>query len=417
MSQRATQTKGTCPVGLYEGYEELRKAGSVVWDPAREAWILLGYSEAQAALRDEVRFAHPDRRDLVPDEEAWADITEVLGGDRALILLRGDKHKSLHTLMSRAINALVRKWRAEVIVRIADRLMSRWHGCTAIDFVDEFADLFPSAVIAAILGLPWQEDESLLWECKRLNDAIGRAREGFSNTKESLAEGRRAGRQLQDLLYPVVHARGITPQDDLISDLWTMGREVFADWSEDDVVAQCRMLFFAGSASTSQFLANGAYLLFSDPELWAKLKEDTRRVPRFVEEALRVQAVVQSRPRVADVDMTFAGKSIHRGDRIIVTNAAANCDPEAFADPHRVHLEPKAKGAPAHIAFNVGPRVCPGAGLARAEGVEVFSMLLDRMQNVRFDADKPAPEYVGELMSSWRPLHIVFDPIERACQS
>jgi hypothetical protein len=62
-----------------------------------------------------------------------------------------------------------------------------------------------------------------------------------------------------------------------------------------------------------------------------------------------------------------------------------------------------------HLAFNVGPRTCVGAGLARAEMHDSIQILFDRLPELRLEPDAEPPRFSSLFMRSWRPLHVLFD--------
>jgi len=63
----------------------------------------------------------------------------------------------------------------------------------------------------------------------------------------------------------------------------------------------------------------------------------------------------------------------------------------------------------AHLAFNMGPRMCIGAALARAELREAINALIDRLPNIRLSESNPKPNFAHLYIRSYRPLHVKFD--------
>ena len=64
------------------------------------------------------------------------------------------------------------------------------------------------------------------------------------------------------------------------------------------------------------------------------------------------------------------------GDTVIIVQAAANRDPDVFADPDRFTItRPNARE---HLSLAFGPHFCLGAALARVEGGAVFARLAAR---------------------------------------
>jgi cytochrome P450 len=122
---------------------------------------------------------------------------------------------------------------------------------------------------------------------------------------------------------------------------------------------------------------------------------------------MRVYGSVQYRFRVAASDTRIGEADVKAGDMLILVHAAANRDPKKFACPVDVDLDrPRLRD---HLAFNVGPRTCVGAGLARVEMHDSIQILLDRLPKLRLDPGAEPPRFSSLFMRSWRPLHVLFD--------
>src|SRR5207244_7476790 len=84
---------------------------------------------------------------------------------------------------------------------------------------------------------------------------------------------------------------------------------------------------------------------------------------------------VQLTERIATTDVELAGEIVPRGSPVVALIAAANRDPDVFADPDRLDV-----GRPdnRHLSFGGGIHLCLGAPLARVEGQEAIGRLLQR---------------------------------------
>jgi cytochrome P450 len=232
--------------------------------------------------------------------------------------------------------------------------------------------------------------------------------ETFGEDDAAFEDARLAAEGLNEVLLPVVRARRDDPRDDLISVMWTKGAGVLDPWGEAEVLAQCRVLFFAGTDTTAHFLKNSIYVLIEHPEFQDRIRGDEKAIQAFGEELLRYLAPVQFRVRVATEDIELAGQLIKEGDRVHPVNAAANRDPNHYDHPNEVDLDrPNVKD---HVAFNVGPRYCVGAALSRGEELEVIKQLLDRYERLSWNVDREAPQFRGFMPRSFSPLNVVAVP-------
>jgi cytochrome P450 len=386
---------------LYQEYEQLRPSGPIHWDGHRNGWVVLSFELCKAVEEDEQLYAHPDRRDIVGDDELYEMIRLSHGGARALILLQGAEHRALHGSMAREISARTRSLRP-VVAQLADRFVSRLG--ERIEFIHDLANLLPTAVISAVFDLPWIEDEQQLRIARDCTAAIGAARETLDRRSEIWSNGAEGALVLSEMLMPFVLERQAGEGPDLISRFWRVGRELFDDWSAADVLAQCRTVYFAGSNSSTHFLANIMYVLATNPHLWGPLRAEPKRIKVFLEEVLRVIPPVQGRVRVATEDHVLDGAPVKSGQVLYLFNGAANRDPAQFDRPEVLDLEQKPR---MHLTFNAGPRACAGSSTARAEGEEFVVALLRSFESAQLDPERSAPDFVGQLNRGYAPLHLV----------
>jgi cytochrome P450 len=265
----------------------------------------------------------------------------------------------------------------------------------------------PSDVIAALLGLDWQ-DEQLLASCRAWNSTIFRWSETFGADEAATNEALAAAAGLDEVLLPVIRARREHRADDLISLLWDKGPDALQPWGEAEVLAQCRVLFFAGSDTTAHLLRNLLHVLLTEPGVDDRLRADPTQVGAFVDEVLRLYGPIHFRVRVALTDVELGGQVIRRGERAHPMNAAANQEPRHYPDPHRIQIDRSPLRD--HLAFNAGPRFCVGAALARAEGAEVVEQVLPRSSGMDWVDGAGRPRFRGYMPRSFRPHFAALAP-------
>jgi cytochrome P450 len=82
----------------------------------------------------------------------------------------------------------------------------------------------------------------------------------------------------------------------------------------------------------------------------------------------------------------LAGVTLTDGALIGAVLSSANRDPRRFRDPDRFDLHRK-EGA--HLAFAIGSHFCLGAWFGRHLARVSLEVLLDRLQNLRLDPERP----------------------------
>jgi cytochrome P450 len=152
------------------------------------------------------------------------------------------------------------------------------------------------------------------------------------------------------------------PANDLLS-AFIAAHDIFPE--EDDLIANCMMVFAAGRITTKKLLGNGITLLMQN---WAQYKTEAQTNSRFIkplsEELLRMVTPTRYLIREAGEDISLATHSIRRGQRVLLILEAADYDPAVFSQPGIFEAQRRPNK---HIAFGFGPHQCPGATLARVE--------------------------------------------------
>jgi cytochrome P450 len=273
------------------------------------------------------------------------------------------------------------------------------------ELFEDFAAIVPIRIIARILGLP-DEDESTLRRSKAWLEAVLAWRHTYGADAGVRAAAVEATGHLAPMLLDVIRDRRDRPTDDVISLLWSAGREIAADWDAADVLANATFLFEAGSETTSLLICSLVKRLLEEtPEQRTAVLADDGSLRWYIEEVLRHTTVVHWRARRATADVQLGDVTIAAGEMVHPVNAAANRDPlrwerPAVFDPGRPRLA-------SHLAFNVGPRHCAGAHLARLEVTEMVRALFAAFPGLAIDTSAPPPRMTGFVSRAWQPLHLV----------
>ena len=185
----------------------------------------------------------------------------------------GPGPRDLHRFLARAMAPRVIEPLRPSIRALAEQLLDELEPEGVVELWERFASPLPVSVVARLLGL--QHDREMLARSKAWMEAVLAWRHTYGEDPEIVEAATVAARASVHDLLPTVRARRDEPADDLISELWRVGPTILPDWSEEDVLDQCRVLFEAGSETTSHLIGTCVALLAADEALERRVRPRT----------------------------------------------------------------------------------------------------------------------------------------------
>jgi cytochrome P450 len=371
-------------------YARLRDEDPAHWSPRLKAWVLTRYEDVKRVCLDSTMSSdrlRPFFATLPPPEASKiAELARYL--TLWMVFRDPPEHTRLRRLAARvfnvrSINAL-RPNIESLTAWLLDRLAER----KEFDFIGDFAMPLPALVIMDMLGAPREE----LARLKRLSDEMALFIGSARDAPEKYERAGAATREMADLFRELITARRAAPQRDLLSELVALD-EGGDRLSDDELVATCILLLFAGHETTTHHLANGLRALLRFPAELDKLRANPALAPAAVEELLRYDGPIGAQVRIVQEAQTLHGKALKPGERVFLLMNAANRDPRAYANPERVDLS--RNGVP-HLTFGFGAHICLGFPLARLEGQVALPAVLARWR--RLELASEAIEWMDSMV-------------------
>lgn len=357
-------------------FQRLRDEEPAHWSRALKGWVLTRYDDVKRVCLD-TRMSSDRLRPFfasLPSAEA-ARMGELIRILTLWMVFRDPpEHTRLRRLASRvfhvrSINALrpnVEAITAWLLERIGER--------TELDFIADFAGPLPALVIMDMLGVARGE----LARLKRLSDEMALFIGSARDTPGKYERAEAATHEMAALFRALIAERRVTPRADLLSELVHL--EDDGDrLSEDELVATCVLLLFAGHETTTHHLANGLAALLRFPGEMEKLRCQPGLAAAAVEELLRYDGPIGAQVRIVQEPQVFHGSEFQSGARVFLMMNAANRDPRAYHEPDRVDLG--RHGVP-HLTFGFGMHICLGFPLARLEGQVALPAVLARWRHI-----------------------------------
>ena len=365
--------------------KRLRDEDPCHWSPRLRSWVLTRYDDVKRVCLDREGMSSDRLRPFFaslpgPDAERLRDIVRYLS--LWMVFKDPPEHTRLRRLAGRVFSARTMQAMRPQAEAIALQLLDALDGRDEIDLVADFAGPLPCLVIMAMLGVP----QVHLAEVKRLSDQMALFIGSSRTSPEKYDSAEAATREMAAFFLDLIRARRAAPQADAISELVHL-RDGDDAFSEDELVATCIMMLFAGHETTTNHIANGMAALMRFPGEMARLRADPGLAASAVEELLRYDGPSGAQVRLVAQPLALHGKTLEVGQRVFIMLHAANRDERAYADPDRLDLG--RDGVP-HLTFGYGAHICLGFPLARTEGAVAFPALLARYARIEPRGEPPA---------------------------
>ena len=367
-------------------YARLQDDDPVHWSPALKAWVLTRYDDVRQMLLTDAM--SPDR--LRPfyaqlQCERRDTLAEVMRYMSLWMVFRDPpEHTRLRRLVGTVFNLKALEALDGPVTRVVDHLLDQLPTGVPVDWAQQVAAPLPAYVIMDMLAIPYSDFPELKEASDELRAFIGGARADG----DRYATARRGAERLASFFRDLIAQRRAAPGDDFVSRM-IAARDDEGRLSEDELVATCMLVLFAGHETTTHLLGNAVNALLDHPDQLQRLQdrpEDPALITSAVEEFLRYDGPSNALARVVKVEHQIDGKTLRVGDRVFGFANAANRDPRAFTDPQGLDL---GRTPNRHLTFGFGTHFCMGAPLARLEGQRCVGRLVQRFTHIRRAPGEP----------------------------
>jgi cytochrome P450 len=357
-------------------YSQLQDDDPVHWSESLRSWVLTRYDDVRQVAMSDVM--SPDR--LRPfyaqlkgeRREILAEVMRYLS--LWMVFRDPPEHTRLRRLVSTAFTPRSIEALAEPVGRIVDQLLDALPKNQPVDWAQQVAMPLPAYVILDLLGIPHQSYADLKAWSDDLRAFVGSSRAD----PDRYNRARHGATQLAGFFREVIAARRAAPGEDFVSRMIT-ARDEQGSLSEDELVATCMLVLFAGHETTTHLLGNSANALLDHPDQLQRLRDNPALINPAVEEFLRYDGPSNAITRVVSADHEIGGKLLRSGDRVFAMVNAANRDPRRFDNPQGLDI---ARQNNRHLTFGFGLHFCLGAPLARLEAQLCFAGLIRRFGKI-----------------------------------
>lgn len=183
----------------------------------------------------------------------------------------------------------------------------------------------------------------------------------------------------------------LPPRGDLIS-LLAHGQAT-RNMSPQEYLGNIVLLIVGGNDTTRNSITGSVLALNQNPDQYAKLRAHPELIPSMVSETIRWQTPLAHMRRTATRDIELGGKTIRKGDKVVMWYVSGNRDETVIEDPNAYIID-RAR-ARQHMSFGFGIHRCVGNRLAEMQLRVVWEEILKRF---------PVIEVVGEPVRPPNPF-------------
>ncbi|GCE51043.1 cytochrome P450 [Thermosporothrix hazakensis] len=332
-------------------YQKMQQEHPVFYDMERKMWHIFRYKDIYEALSTPDTFAS-----RIEGKESQTELS---------------RRSYFRTLLSRVFSPDLVMLGEKRLVEHAHSLLDRVQARGQMDFVADFASPFAFRVLAEILGIPFEDEESLrYWSY-------------FFVLDEHEEERQKCMQQMDAYFSRLVQVCRRSTSDGLICAL----AEAVVDGQRlamGELVAFCELLF-AGSLEPLAHLIGSTLLCLSEqPEAYSAVQADTALLPRALEEVLRYRSPVKCVTRRVLQKTQLDGYALAEGDIVNLWLGAANVDPAAFPHAHRFDIY---RASNPHLSFGHGMHYCLGKPLVLIGVATAWKVVLQRLPGLHIEPE------------------------------
>ena len=184
--------------------------------------------------------------------------------------------------------------------------------------------------------------------------------------------------------------------------------------AEEEMLGMAFLLAVGGLDTTAALLSNTLLYLDDHPEERARLRDDPEVLSTAFDEFMRYFTPTQSLARTVTTDVEIGGVNMKAGDRVFISWAAANRDPEEFDRPNEVVLD---RFPNRHMGFGLGAHRCVGSHVGRAQWAVVMEEILRRMPDYHVEREGVVRYRSVATVYGYRAMPVVFTPGVRVLAS
>ena len=374
---------------IWPVFERLRREDPVHFTPDSEYgpyWSITRWNDIMAVDTDHEAFSSADGIAL-PNLANLIEAERVLGarrrGGAGFITMDEPDHAEHRKAVSPTVAPSNIGNMAPLVRERAGAILDSLPIGETFDWVDLVSKELTAMTLATLFDFPFEQRRKLTYWSDMVTNQPGYGPvKSWEHKAEAFFECFAA---FQELWNQRIDA---TPGIDLISML--THNPATRTMSPQDYQGTVILLIVGGNDTTRNTISGSVYELNRNPDQYDKLRANPALIPSLVSETIRFQTPLAHMARVATRDVEVGGKTIRKGERVVMWYISGNRDETVLENPNAFIID---RDRPRnHLSFGFGVHRCVGNRVAEMQLTIIWEEILKRF---------PRIEVVGEPVRTY----------------
>jgi cytochrome P450 len=245
------------------------------------------------------------------------------------------------------------------------------------DWVDRVSIELTTGMLATLFDFPYEQRRKLTFWSDMATASPAMVGSGDATEEEREA----ALRECLDVFTEIWKQRENQPPVERLDLITALANgDATRDLEPMEYLGTLVLLIVGGNDTTRNSITGGIVALNENPAEYQKLRDKPELIPNMVSEIIRWQTPLAHMRRTATCDTELAGKSIKKGDKVVMWYVSANRDEAIFDRPDEFLID--RANARQHLSFGLGVHFCMGSRLAEMQLRVLWEETMARFREV-----------------------------------